>query len=390
MKLSPPTRASDVPMSGARRAPVRRSRLKQALWKRRFFLLFVGLPTLVAAIYLYVFAAGQYVSEARFMVRGQQEMRAASALSQAMGAAGFKQVPEDAMAVRDYLQSHDAVSALERQVNLTELYRREEADLLARLWSANLPAEFMQMYFKYMNSVEVDNSSGITTIRARAFRPDDARNIAEAQLRISEDFVNQLSARARGSSLELAQAELEVAEQRILAAQTALTDWRQREQAVDPVGLAQIGQASMAALESAMNATRTELQEKSAYMRSDNPHLVNLRNRVAALETRIRTERNRLTVGNDALPERISVYEGLAMEREFANKQLASATTSLEAARINAQRQQLFLSRVVEPNLAEYALYPRAGIFLLSLFAILSMIYGIGWLLLAGVREHAL
>jgi capsular polysaccharide transport system permease protein len=148
MKLSQPTRASDIPMSGTRRAPTRRPWLRQMLWKRRHFLLFVGLPTLIAAIYLYVFAAGQYVSEARFMVRGQQEMRAASALSQAMGAAGFKQVPEDAMAVRDYLQSHDAVTTLEQQVNLTELYRRPEADFLARLWSEDLPAEFRQMYFK--------------------------------------------------------------------------------------------------------------------------------------------------------------------------------------------------------------------------------------------------
>lgn len=390
MKLSQPTRASDIPMSGTRRAPARRSWLRQMLWKRRHFLLFVGLPTLIAAIYLYAFAAGQYVSEARFMVRGQQEMRAASALSAAMGAAGFKQVPEDAMAVRDYLQSHDAVTELQRQVNLIQLYRRPEADFLARLWSETLPAEFMQMYFKYMNSVEVDNTSGITTVRARAFRPEDARQIAEAQLRISEDFVNQLSARARGSSLELAQAELELAEQRVVASQTAMTEWRQREQAVDPAGLAQIGQASMASLEAALTLAKTEFQEKSAYMRSDNPTIVNLRNRISTLESRIRTERSRLTVGNEALPERISAYESLAMEREFANKQLASATTSLEAARINAQRQQLFLSRVVEPNLAEYPLYPHAGIFLLSLFAILSVVYGIGWLILAGVREHAL
>jgi capsular polysaccharide transport system permease protein len=394
MKLSPPTRASDIPpismQEAGQRVPARRSGLRLWLWKRRHFLLFVGLPTLIAAIYLYGFAAGQYVSEARFVVRGQKEMSAGSALSQMIGAAGFKAAPEDAMAVRDYLQSHDAVTALERQVPLVEMYRRPEADGLARLWSPNLPAEFMLMYFRHMNSVEVDSSSGITTIRARGFRPDDAQAIAEAQLRISEDFVNQLSARSRAASLQLAQTELDRAEQRVVAAQEAITEWRQREQAVDPAGLAQIGQASMASLESALNAARTELQEKSAFMRPDNPQIANLRNRIDTLERRIRAERGRLTTGQEALPERISAYERLATEREFANRQLSSATASLEAARVDAQRQQLFLSRVVEPNLADYPLYPRSSMVLLSIFGILTMIYGIGWLLLAGVREHAL
>ena len=390
MKLSQPTKASDVPMSGRRQTPAPRSRLGQMLWKRRFYMLLVVLPTLIAAIYLYIFAAGQYVSEARFMVHGRQEARASSALSQMMGAAGFKQVPEEAMAVRDYLESHDAFAALQERLNLIELYQRPEADFLARLWSSDMPVEFMLLYYRFMNSVVVDNTSGITTIRARAFRPEDAHQLAEAQLRVSEDFVNHLSARARGASLELAQQELTRAEERVIAAQTAMAEWRLREQAVDPAGLAQISQQGLAALEGQLNAARTELQEKSTWMRSDNPTIVNLRNRAQALETRIQMERDRLTTGTDALPERISAYERLALEREFATKQLASATSSLEMARVDAQRQQLFLSRVVEPNLAEYPLYPRAGIFLLSFFAIMSILYGIGWLILAGVREHAL
>jgi capsular polysaccharide transport system permease protein len=125
-------------------------------------------------------------------------------------------------------------------------------------------------------------------------------------------------------------------------------------------------------------------------MRPDNPQIATLRNRIQALQARIQIERDRLTNGAEALPERISAYERLAQEREFANKQFASATASLELARVEAQRQQLFLSRVVEPNLAEYPLYPRAGLFLISFFAVMSMLYGVGWLLLAGVREHAL
>jgi capsular polysaccharide transport system permease protein len=375
-------------MSAGRARP--RSRLMAKLWRRRWFLLLVVLPTLIAATYFYVFAAGQYVSEARFVVRGQQESRSASIGEMLGAAAGFKQVPAESLTVRDYLQSHDAIEALKKRIDLIGLYRRPEADFLARLWAPDLPAEFLELYYNHMNMVQVDNTGGITTIRARAFRPEDAHRLAEEQLRLSEEFVNTLSARARESTLATAQNELHRAEQRVIAAQTAVTEWRQREQAVDPAALALINQQGAAALEKELNTARTELQEKSAFMRSDNPQIATLRNRIQALQARIQAERDRLTTGAEALPERISTFERLAQEREFANKQLASATASLETARIEAQRQQLFLSRVVQPNLAEYPLYPRAGIFLLSLFAVLSMIYGVGWLLIAGVREHAL
>jgi capsular polysaccharide transport system permease protein len=391
MKLSPPTRVSDIPLSAGRARPAARPALLRKLWQRRHFLLLVVLPTLIAAIYLYGIAAGQYVSEARFVVRGQQESRGGASIGDMLGAAaGFKQVPAEAMTVRDYLESRDAMEALKQRIGLVEIYRRPEADFLARLWKADMPAELMTLYYHQMNTVVVDNTGGITTIRARAFRPEDAKQIAEEQLRLSEDFVNQLSARAREASVNFAQGELRRAEDRVVAAQAAVTEWRQREQAVDPVSLAQINQAGFAALEKELNTARTELQEKQSYMRADNPQIATLRNRIQALQARIQAERDRLANGAEALPERISTFERLAQEREFANKQLASATTSLEMARIEAQRQQLFLARVVEPNLAEYPLYPRAGIFLISLFAVLSMLYGVGWLLLAGVREHAL
>ena len=56
---------------------------------------------------------------------------------------------------------------------------------------------------------------------------------------------------------------------------------------------------------------------------------------------------------------------------------------------MDAQRQALFLARVVEPNMAQEAEYPKAGFILGSLFAILCVLYAMGWLVVAGVREHA-
>ena len=44
---------------------------------------------------------------------------------------------------------------------------------------------------------------------------------------------------------------------------------------------------------------------------------------------------------------------------------------------------------MVEPNLAEYARYPKSTLTVLYIFACLSVAYGLAWLLIAGMREHA-
>ena len=77
------------------------------------------------------------------------------------------------------------------------------------------------------------------------------------------------------------------------------------------------------------------------------------------------------------------------MQRELAEKQLASAFASLEAARLEAQRQQLYLETIAQPNLADYPLYPKRIVSFVTVVAACLVAYGITWLLVAGVREHA-
>ena len=124
-------------------------------------------------------------------------------------------------------------------------------------------------------------------------------------------------------------------------------------------------------------------------MRPDNPQIQVLNNRIAALSAQIGVERARVTRGDETMIQQLSSYERLQLERDFAERQLASAISSLESARADAQRQHVFLMRVVEPNLPERALFPKAVFNTLTLLVGLSILYGIGWLLVAGAREHA-
>ncbi|WP_240046925.1 capsule biosynthesis protein [Paracraurococcus ruber] len=364
------------------------SRLRQRV-RRNAYLLTVLLPTLLAALYLHGVAAPQYESEARFIVRGRSGGGGGGALEQMAQSAGFKPASEDAMGVRDYLRSHDAVAALRERMSLVEIFRRPEADPLARLWWPQPSAERLLDYFRRMAGAEYDTTSGITTLRVRSFRPEDSRQLAEQLLGLSEQLVNQLNQRLQEDSLRVARDEVARAEQRLAAAQLAIAGFRERERAVDPTRSAALALENIGRLEGALAQARAELAEALRFAREDNPRLVPLRNRVAALDAQVAEERRRLGSREARVSQQVGEYERLEVERELARSQLASATASLERARGDATRQQIFLLRVVEPNLAEYARYPKATLTVLYLFVGLSVGYGLAWLLIAGMREHA-
>ncbi|MFT8245125.1 capsule biosynthesis protein [Roseomonas sp. BN140053] len=400
MKLSPPISPFDAAgsldgASLARPLPRPPSKIKRFLHRHRGFLLVVALPTAIAAAYLIGVAAPQYESESRFLIRtrsGAAPSGNGGALGDMLGAAGFKPSQEDAMAVRDFLESRDALRGIQGSVNPVEIWRRPEADIVARLWDENPSTEKLLKYFRRMVDINHDAGSGVLTLRVRAFRPEDAHTLSEALLTQSEQLVNSMGERARESALNVARQEVERAEQRVIASRESLTDFRVRERAVDPTSEAAASLATVARLEGALLEARAELTEKSAYLRPDNPALRTVQNRVNALEQQARTERARITggaAGQQALPQQLAGYERLMLEREFADKQLASATASQEMARVDAQRQQLFITRIVQPNVAESAEYPRVGFILGSLFVVLCVVYGVLWLVLAGVREHA-
>jgi capsular polysaccharide transport system permease protein len=121
----------------------------------------------------------------------------------------------------------------------------------------------------------------------------------------------------------------------------------------------------------------------------NSPHIPLVRTRIASLEKLISDERAKITGDSDSVATALSEYERLDVQRTLTEKILASALSSLEAARLEAQRQQLYIETITEPNLADYPLYPKRLASFASVTATCLLTYGIAWLLVAGIREHA-
>ena len=110
------------------------------------------------------------------------------------------------------------------------------------------------------------------------------------------------------------------------------------------------------------------------------PHLI---------EQQIAAQNGRLTGSSSAIASGLGTYEDLQTQRTFLQQRYASVSTSYEQARQNALKQQLYIVRVVNPNMPVKSIYPRRFATTLTILALLFVIYWIGWLIVTGVREHA-
>lgn len=352
------------------------------------FLLAVVAPTTVAAIYYLGLATPAYVSEARFVVK-QASREQPSALGFALQGVGISTTQTDAFSVHEYIRSPQAVNDLGSKINLTEIYGGRQADFLSkypRPWEQNTPDTLHKAMKRYV-TVSYDSSTGISTLKVKAFNPEDAQTIADQLLSGGEGLVNQLNVRANETAVREATAELVRAEDRLKEAQLKLTNFRNTEQIIDPARMATENSQLIGELMSKVAVMRAELTELMR-LTPQSPEIEGLRGRIRAYEAQIDSERANIAGSAQSLATKLSTYEALALDREYAERAVATARATLDNNVTDARRQQLYLERIVSPNLPSDASEPRRLRKLLTVFLSLLVVYGVSWLVIAGIREH--
>jgi capsular polysaccharide transport system permease protein len=256
-----------------------------------------------------------------------------------------------------------------------------------RLWPDNTLEALYKQYKRYVE-IYYDPLTGITTMTVQAFQPEDSQLIAKELLKLAEQLVNRMNSRAQADSIAHAEKTMREAEERVIATQAALTEFRNREMILDPNsqtgGTVQLITTLTAELAS-LRVTIQQTREKSPL----NPNLSGLQARAEALQRQI-DERRRDIVGTDAsLASKIGGYERLVLEREFSERALSAATNAFENARQEARRQRIYLETVAYPNLPDLSTEPRRLRLFMTVFIFGLMAYAMSWLLLVGAREHA-
>ncbi len=360
----------------------------------RFFLYIVICPSLLASIYYGLIASDIYISEARYAIRSNSDTPMTgmfdSLLTSGMGMSGGSPASEDAQIVKDYSLSHSMVEQLGERLNLRKHFTSKNIDFLSR-FDENSSMEELLEYYQEIVEIDIDSGTNITTLRVRAFTPEKAKEIADTIINISEDLVNRMSDRMVNDFLRFARDEVGHAEQRVKATSKELTRFRSENRSIDPGEETSAVLGIVTELETQLATSRTELLEARSYLTRDSLQIKVLESKVAALEDQVTSERTRLA-NTDSMSidftKLIDLYEPLVLEQQLAREFYTSALSSLELARAEAQRKQRYLITFVEPKISDEAVEPERFYAISTVFALLLVIYGIGGLIWAAIKDH--
>lgn len=354
------------------------------------FSLTVLAPTILATAYFGFFASDIYASESRYVVRSPEKPQKAD-LGMLLGGAGFSAASEEVRAAQGYIESRDALRAINADDYARKAWGNVSVSIFDRFNPLGWSGSFEDLYEFYSGKVEAryDSDTGITVLKVQAFSPLEAQTINARLLQNAERLVNQLNERGRKDLVLFA--EQEVADAKAQAADAAqnLAAYRNEKGVIDPERQATVQLQMISKLQDELIGARLQLLQLSRAA-SQNPQIPLLKVRIAGLEQAIKQELGEVAGSTGSLSATAAEFQRLQVQREFADKQLGLSLAALQDARNESRRQGAYVERVAQPSLPDDAMAPRRARGVLATFILGLIAWGIGRMLLAGVREHQL
>ena len=362
-------------------------RLKRRLVDPIFFFTVV-LPTVLATVYFGLIASDVYVSESRFVVKSPQR-QTQTTIGALLQNTGFSRSQDDTYSVHDYVLSRDALRELDQQLHLRKAFSSPRIDVINRFPGLGRDESFEAFYRYYRShiAVDYDTVSSITVLYVRAYAAEDARNFNDLLLQMSERLVNNLNNRSRQDLIQVAQNEVQAAEERSKNAAVALSGFRSRQSVFDPDRQSALQLQGVAKIQEELLAAEGQLAQLRQ-LSPNNPQVAALKSRVDTLRKSMADESGKVTGAQGSFTSKSSNYDRLLLEKTFAERQLATALAALETAKHEAERKQLYLERLVQPNLPDASMEPRRIRSIAIVFVLGLILWGVVSLVVASVREH--
>lgn len=340
--------------------------------------LFVLLPTLLVAFYYYRVATPLYATNTEFVIQKAESGGTSSGggLGGLLGGSSFATVQES-IVVQSYLESREAMLRLDEELNFRAHFSAANMDPLIRL---EPDAAIESVYSTYRNQLTIgyDPTEGVIKLEMLASDPFTSQAFSEALIRYAEERVDQMSQRLREDQMAGARESYEDAERRVSEAQARVLELQERRGVLSADAEVSAVFSQIATFELEAQQERLRLAEITA-ARSPNATRVEIaQNNIARLETLIAQLRRSLTEKQTDGASLARIQSELVIAQadlETRQMMLAQALQQLETARIEANRQTLYLSMGVFPVPPDRAAYPRAFENTLLAFLVFSGIY---------------
>lgn len=356
---------------------IARRRRKRLVLLASRLMLFVILPTILVGYYYFKVATPLYATSTEFLIqKAEGGASAGGGLGGLLGGTSFA-TQQESISVQSYLESREALMRLDEDLGFREHFSNPDFDPLLRLPE---DATNEAVFATYRNNLTIgyDPTEGLVKLEILAADPQLSQAFAEALMTYAEERVDQMSQRIREDGMDGARESYLEAEERMLEAQQRVLELQEQSGVLSAEAEVSTVFQQISTFQLELQQERLRLAEMMSATRPNETRVDIAENNIRRLEELIAQLRGGLTdTGTDGASMARIQSELVIARADLETRQvmLSQALQQQESARIEVNRQSLYLSTSVAPLAPDEATYPRAFENTLLAFLIFSGIY---------------
>jgi capsular polysaccharide transport system permease protein len=360
------------------------------------FLFIVILPFLASLIYFVFIASDQYVAESRFAVRaltssddkGDGSGGSDNSGGGAAGLLSMRSASQDAYVVTSFIHSTEILKRIGEKIDYRSMFARQDADFLSRFRSSDSDEDFLDYWENHVTAY-IDVSSGIITLKVRAFAPGDSVKLSNAIIQESESLINELSQRARNDIVQSMQGDLEKSGKAYNDTLIALNQFQHQSGLLSPETQAKDSSTLLTGLLAQKLEFETRLFVMKQSHAEGSPTYQQLTLALQSLDAQIDKKKAELTgPENASLAKALLEYSKLDTNRMIAEKLYEASQRNYDTVLAEALRKSLYLAVFVNPALPDEAVFPHRITTPLIILLGLAVLWTTLSLIWASVQDH--
>ncbi len=346
----------------------------------------VLIASLFVVFYYALMASPTYVTETKFVVK--QAGGTEAALMGIAALASTSSASRDALLIKEYIESREMAQSLDDTIGLKQHYQNHNNDMLSRLSQTAKVEDYVEFYQNHI-SVRHDEMSDLVIIEAQAFNADYALQLGQAILTGSEQFINTLGDKMAQEQLAYAQKEVQRLHQNMQNKMQTLLNFQNNNQLYSPEQQSNALLAAIGELQASIIQANAKLKEMLAVMHKGAAQVQGQYNLIASLSQQLVEEKSKLTSSDQQSLNKINAsFQEIKLSVELATGLYQSALSGMEVVRADAYRKLKHLLIVQHPLMPETDKYPRRIYSIITWFISLILIYLLGRLVWAIIKEH--
>ncbi|NIG18548.1 capsule biosynthesis protein [Pantoea sp. Al-1710] len=346
------------------------------------------LPMALLLIYLVIFSQPRYMSESKVAIKRSDDLTSSSLNFGLLLGASNPSSAEDALYLKEYINSPDMLRVLDKQLDFHEAFSHSGLDFLNHLAKEETAERFLQ-YYRDRISIAYDDKTGLLDIQTQGFSPEFALKFNQAVLKESERFINELSHRIARDQLSFAEAEMEKARVRLDASKSELLAYQNSNNVLDPEAQALAASTLVNTLMGQKIQMEADLRNLLTYLRDDAPQVVSAQNAISSLQAQIDAEKSKITAPQGHKLNRMAVdFEEIKSKVAFDTELYKLALTSIEKTRVEAARKLKVLSVISSPQQPQESTFPNIPYLIACWLLVCCLLFGTLKLLLAVIEDH--